>query len=127
MTSHFEDIIATFVAPQAMHFYAESRVIDYVSADGTTTEDITAIIGDEVVETVETDEGDIKVRRREVWVHRDPTSTWKGIADPDLRGSVTYAGESWQIRDVLVGDATFVHFTIEIVRGHELTRPNYRR
>lgn len=127
MTSYFDDIVATFVAPQVMHYFAETGIIDYTSADGTTTEDITAVIGNEDVRTEDTDEGEVKVRRREIWCHRDPTSEWKGIADPNLRGSVTYAGDVWQIDEILEGDETLVHFAIVLMRSHEYTKTAYRR
>jgi hypothetical protein len=130
--SEFDGLFEAFAIPQQMTLLGDTSVIDYADASDTkagetTTTDITAIVDEERTRTEPTEYGEKLIRVREVHVHTDPDSVWKGITSPELRGTITYDGGVWSVREIISKTPDWCHFEVTYIRQMEHAKEGLRR
>lgn len=128
--SAFDDAFAAAALPAQMDRFGTSGQT-YTPESGSAVT-LTAIIGAESYERIQTVDGFVKRYTRNVTISTDPDSKWKGVADPQLTATFTVVESdattaTYSIEDVPSRAAGFAVLKLIRSPAMELTRPRYRR
>ena len=125
--SLFDSQFAACALPGMMaHFGADSL---YIPPDGSADLPVTAMWGPEQSEIIETQDGRIEQRTRQVTIGRDPDSPFGGIDDPPQKGAFSKDGEIWAIAGDGALEKTDATITFKLVHAEpiEVGRRGYER
>lgn len=122
--SLFDDNFAAVGVSLLMHYLGEEIV--YKPAAGGLIP-LTADVGEEQIEEVETDNGRRLRRTRTVKITTDPTSEYGGVTSPKLNDAATIRNGSWAVERIVSLTASMA--TLELVRTGDIERSQegYRR
>lgn len=88
---------------------------------------LTAIVGADRHEEIESDDGRENERIRDVTVLTDSTNTdFGGITNPHMRDKITIDGEIWQVQRVIDKSESLAKLECIYVARLEISKPNFR-
>jgi hypothetical protein len=125
--SLFDTQFAACALPAMMTHFGDATL--YIPPDGDVDLPVTAMWGPEQSEIVETADGRIEQRTRQITIGRDADSPFGGIADPPQKGAFSLAGEIWAIAGDGALEKTAATITFKLIHAApiEVGRHGYER
>ena len=125
--SKFSDIIGSVGVPVLFDQFGDAGVVSYTPAGGVAVE-LTAVVGPEKTEEMESDTGGRDVRvTRTLLVRTDPDSDQGGVAQPATNDSVTISSVEWAVESIIFRTDNLARLQLVRLGVVELSRANYRR